>query len=147
MNSKSNSYILVAEAHRTESLEFALTKDGIDFNVLLYLDSNWYVPERQHKQIDKSPSALMESGLHKFYTSFSAYKQKLFERESPNSEDDDDLQVLTIQQLKRPMIFISGFWALAIIIFITEHIISGWRKWRNRRYRNIIQLWYAFLYG
>lgn len=83
-----------------------------------------YGPERQRKKIDKSSSALMESGLHQFYTSFSAYKQKLSGRKSPNPEEDDDLRVLTMPQMRRPLILIFGRWALAIIIFMTELLYS-----------------------
>lgn len=117
------------------------------------MDSGRYVTERQRKVVDRSSSALMESGLYQFYTSFGAYKQKLFERMLTSPEEDDDLQVLTFQQLGRPMVFIFGLWALAIIIFITEHIISKWRKWCNRRnlnpkrHRDLMRLWFLFLYG
>lgn len=71
---------------------------------------------------------MMENGLHQFYESFAAYKQKLFERTLEQQEDDD----ATIEQSKSLMLFLSSAWSIAIIIFIVEIIFSKLKTFITR---------------
>lgn len=81
------------------------------------------------KKIDKATSTMMQNGLHQFYTNFADFKQKFLVREYL-SEKDDDLQALTAEQLKRPMILMSCLFGVAIVIWMAEIIIF---RWKNRR--------------
>lgn len=151
-------FIYVGESYRVENFRSAFVSHERDFDVLpemlsnflhtfftslanlyfdhilgaisaaFYLQSDHYVPERLLNKIDKRTSAMMENGMHQFYTSFTNFLRKLFARQFARS-DDDDSQALTMSQLKRPMIFIFGLWGVAIIVFIAEIIIF---KWKNR---------------
>lgn len=94
---------------------------------------NGYASERTLKKIDKVTSSMMSSGLYQFYISFAEYKQKLAERVKSAQDEDDNFRALTMDQLKRPMLFIFGLWSLAVVIFIMEHIISKWKHWRGCR--------------
>lgn len=93
-----------------------------------YLVSDHYVSDLMLEKIDQTTSSMMESGLHAFYLSLTAFKQKCIEH-LYLSQTDDDFRALTSGQLRRPMIFIFGLWSIAIIFFIAEIIIL---KWKNR---------------
>lgn len=99
-------------------------------NSQFFLESDHYVPERVINKLDKTTSSMMENGLHEFYLSLAIFKQKLIDR-AYLEQIDDDFKALTAEQLKRPMIVLSYLLGVAMIIFITECIISKW-KHRNR---------------
>lgn len=92
-----------------------------------YLDSNRYISERFIKKVDTLTSSIMENGLYQFFVRISDFKRKFILRDD-SSDDDDDTEVLTIQQLKRPMILVFCLWSAAIFIFIAEIIVSKYRQ-------------------
>lgn len=95
-----------------------------------YLASDQYVPERMLRKVDKVTSSMMESGLHHFYRTFAEFRSKFSQR--PNEhQDTDDILVLEIDQMIRPMKIIFCLWGLATVLFITEVIVHKWNKWRN----------------
>lgn len=98
----------------------------------MVLEAYRLVPEREIKKIDDTTSKMMENGLYQFYKYFSEYLLQLHHRTLSN-ENDDEIQVLTMDQLKRPMMVILGLWGLAMAIFIMEHIIRKWKEWRGTR--------------
>lgn len=97
-----------------------------------FLESQDLIPSRYRKKFNKVTSSMIESGLYRFYTSFADYKFKL-RRRIHSSEDDENFQALTIQQLRRPMVLIFGLWTLSIVVFIAEHIFHKWQNWRSCR--------------
>lgn len=100
-----------------------------------YMKSEYYVPERFIEKVDGMTSSLAESGLYTFFVSFSEFSRKFVERPYLNRDvgEEDDVQVLTVEQLQRPMILIFFLWALAVIIFIAEVIWIKLKNWFNRR--------------
>lgn len=102
-------------------------------NTRMHLETHGYASERTLEKIDKVTNAMMSSGLHQFYISFAEYKQKLTERVKSAQDEDDDFRALTMDQFRRPMLFIFGLWSVAVAIFIMEHIISKWKHWRGCR--------------
>lgn len=98
-----------------------------------YLGSDHYVPERIASKIDSATSSFIENGLYKFYKSLDKFTQKLSKRMESSQTDDDDIQALSMEQLKRPMIFISCLWGLAMVLFIGEFIIFKLRQWQENR--------------
>lgn len=94
-------------------------------NTQFYLQSNHYVPDRMLKNIDKTTSLMMESGLHQLYTSMTDFKQKLVDRVYAIVESED-FRALTMEQLKRPLILLFCLWGVALIVFIAETIASKW---------------------
>lgn len=104
-------------------------------NSQFFLESDHYVPERVFKKIDQATSLMMESGLYQFYTSLAAFKQKFVEQTYSNQDDDDDnLQALTMQQLKRPMFLLFSLWAVAKAIFIAEMLVAKFNDWLIRKF-------------
>lgn len=99
------------------------------------MKSDHYVPERFIKKVDKMTSSLAESGLYTFFVSFSEFSRKFVERAYLNREEEDEenMQVLTVKQLQRPMILIFYLWGLAVITFVAEIILVKLRKWFSRR--------------
>lgn len=91
--------------------------------------------ERQSKKIDHATKTMMASGLNQFYTSLAKHQQKYHSRATPYLEqnEEDTFQVLTMEQLRRSMMFIIGLWALALIIFIAERALTKWEHWRSCR--------------
>lgn len=103
-----------------------------------YLVSEYYVPDRLMKRINNVTISMIESGLDKFFKSYTAFVQMMF-RAKYVEDDVDALQPLTLQQLKRPMLFIVSLYGVATIVFMLEKSIEiitiiwiKWKIWRNR---------------
>lgn len=50
------------------------------------------------------------------------------------SQEDDDIQALSIQQLKKPMILIFCLWGAASTLLIAESVVFKWNQWYNWGY-------------
>lgn len=50
--------------------------------------------------------------------------------------DTDDIQVLSMEQLNRPMKLFCCLWGLSVILFIIEIIIVKFKNWYERRNRH-----------
>lgn len=114
-------------------------------NAPFYLGSDHHVTEQQLRKIDRATSSMMSSGLYEFYTSYAEFKRRIMKPwcvgpcpRHTHDSDDDDLQVLTMEQLRRPMMLIFGLWALAAVIFVIEYIISKVNNWRSCRIRKLV---------
>lgn len=95
------------------------------------MKSDHYVSKRTLAKVDKVTSSMMENGLHKFYTSFTAFKRQLFEWSKFSTEDDLE-HALTMEQLWRPMILIFWLWGMALVAWIAEILIRRWKNWWDR---------------
>lgn len=162
-----DSFIFVYDPQLYEALEETLVNNNRDFDVIqeglgivhfickkrklfnlifftlgtistqFYLESENYVPDRMMKKIDKATSSFVENGLRQFYESLVDFRQKLIDRVHL-SQLDDDIQALTFEQLRRPMILVFCLWGITIIILILEIFISKWNaSRRNRERKNV----------
>lgn len=75
---------------------------------------------------------MMENGLHQFYRSFSTFLMDLIENLNHN-RDNDDIQALTMEQLKIPFIIFIVLLGLASIVFVIEVIVYHFNKLSSRR--------------
>lgn len=77
---------------------------------------------------------MMQSGLYRFYTSLADYDRKIIEEEylaaNKDDEDEDDLQALTIEQLKRPLMLLLSLCGIVMVIFIGEILVFKWNNWQ-----------------
>lgn len=75
---------------------------------------------------------MMQSGLHRFYTSLADYDRKLSREEylSAKKDDEDDLQALTMEQFKRPLMLLLSLCAIVVVIFIGEILVFKWNNWQ-----------------
>lgn len=90
--------------------------------------SRQYVSERMKNRIDETTSSMFESGIHRFYVTFTQFltnlrAQKLLEAE------DESFRALNMDDLKGPLVFCSGLLAFAWFVFILEALIK-WLKFR-----------------
>lgn len=78
----------------------------------------------------------MENGLHQFYQSFSTFLMDLIDNRNLHhdvNDDDDDIQALTMEQLKIPLIIFIVLLGLASVVFLIEVIVYHFNRLRNRR--------------
>lgn len=99
----------------------------VAINTGFYLESDHYVPERTMKKINAVTSAFMTNGIQQFITSFITFRRKLWERFQFIEEDTVE-NVLTMEELRRPMKWILLLWVLAVVIFFIEIIIFKCRQ-------------------
>lgn len=99
-------------------------------NSRYYLESDEYVPERILKKIDKTTSSMIESGFHKFFSSFWAFTEKIASIKLRNPENYI-FQALTIKQLIRIVILLLYLLSISSIFFAFEVIIHKWNRSRN----------------
>lgn len=97
-----------------------------------YLNSVGYVSDRLLTRINKFTSSVMQSGINRFYVSYTRFKRNILERAYLDDENDN-FHALTADQLKRPMILVFCLWGVALIVFIAEIAVSKYRN-RNRRH-------------
>lgn len=85
--------------------------------------------------IDKVTSSMAEHGFYQFYHSFMDFKMKWigqsFSRPTGRIRDEIDLESITIEQLRKPMIIVLYLNGMATIIFVAEFLVFKWLKWRN----------------
>lgn len=104
-----------------------------------YLTSKKYVPERLKQKIDMTTNSMMENGLHQFYKSFSTFLMDLIENRNFNQDnnDEDNIQALTMEQLKIPLIIFIVLLGLSSIVFVIEVIVYHFNRLRSRRLVNV----------
>lgn len=93
-----------------------------------------HVPERVLQKIDKTTSAMMESGLYPFYSSFSEFLSE-FRMKQILNDDADDAYALTMEHLKIPLVIYLSLISFAFIIFIIELIVYKVKKIYRQRNR------------
>lgn len=91
-----------------------------------------YISQRTINKIDKMTSFLMESGLDRYYRSFADFLFKLYSRNIYN-EAKNDVQPITIQFMRGPLILYFYMLGFASIIFMIEFIPYHFIKLRSRR--------------
>lgn len=104
-----------------------------------YLATDSYVPDRLTNKINRITSSIMENGLYHYYekkqkdlvTKWS-YTLKVL---TGNNEDEDydKLVPMSLEQMKRVMLFILCTYGFATIIFFAEIFIFWWNKRLNRK--------------
>lgn len=57
--------------------------------------------------------------------------------------DESDIQPFTMNQLKRPIIFVLNFYGLATIIFLAECLVYKWNDWRDRKLHSDMKSFFA----
>lgn len=87
------------------------------------MNSHQYIPERIINKVNKVTSSMMANGLHQFYEMFADYLITLRAHKILRVEDDD-FRVISIEDLRIPLIFCSFLLAIALIIFLIESIFS-----------------------
>ena len=88
-------------------------------------------------KIDKVTNSMFEYGFNEFFQSFHEYKRKwLIGRvylKIGVDKDEIDLEPITFEQMKKPMLIFLSLNAIALFIFFAEILIFRWLKWRNRK--------------
>lgn len=83
-------------------------------------------------RIDETTSSMFESGLHRFYVTFTHFLTNLRAQKLLDAEDES-FRALNMNDLKRPLIFCSCLLAFAWFIFILEALIKWWKYRHNER--------------
>lgn len=92
--------------------------------------SDQYIPERMKKDINKATNSMIESGLQRFYRSFTKFLTELRGyRFLKNTEDDP--RALTVEQLWGPLILSVYILCFATIILVIEIIVFKLKQRRN----------------
>lgn len=78
---------------------------------------------------------MMENGLHTFYESFAGFLVQLRGRSIFNI-DEDDLQTLTVEHLKGPLLLCCYTLAFAWLLLLIEIISFNLNRRRNNRIRH-----------
>lgn len=97
-----------------------------------FLTGYKYVTEQMINQIDEMTSVLMESGLDRFYESFSEFLFNLYSRTNFD-EARNDVQSITREFIKAPLLLYFRLLGVASIIFVTEIVSHHINKLRSRR--------------
>lgn len=106
-----------------------------------YLESDQYIPERIKDKINRKTNFIMENGLEEFFSSFSSFSENLQNNMSPLDEDGDrdyydddddadDIQALTVENLRGPMIMVLCLSAFSCFIFLIEILVFELKKRR-----------------
>lgn len=101
-------------------------------NTHFYLETKHQVSRRVFEKIDRATSFMMQSGLYRFYNSLAEYDWKLSgqENSSARKNDGDELQAVTMEQFKRPLMLLLSVWGIVVAIFIGEILVSKWNNWQ-----------------
>lgn len=83
--------------------------------------SDQHVPERLKSKIDESTLSMTENGLHQFYKKFAEFLTELCAEKLLQAEDET-IRVLTLNDLKAPLIFCSSLFGFALVVFLIEVI-------------------------
>lgn len=83
---------------------------------------------------------MAEHGFYQFFESYFEFLEHRFANVIMKMDDSDDLQTITIEQMKKPIVIFLCLNGLAAIIFIAEILIFRWLKWRNRKRTLIFKL-------
>lgn len=92
--------------------------------------------------IDEQTSGLMKYGLNWFYKFLTNFFMKmhaekiLFHDEHVFDIDDEDIQALSFEQIKKPFVLFLCCSILTLIAFIIEIIIYEFKKRRHHVYRH-----------
>ena len=94
-------------------------------------------------KIDRVTTSMVEHGFVQFYQSYLIYKEHrafamnflLFEvTMNKRKNDGDELQSISVEQFKTPMIILLFLNGIATIILVAEILVSKWLKWRSCTY-------------
>lgn len=94
-----------------------------------YLASDHLIPLRMRRKIDQLTNLMIEKGFYEFYYSIkSSDKRWISSWENSTTPADVELETITMEQIKRPMVFICGLWFIATLIFIIQLFIFNWER-------------------
>lgn len=96
------------------------------------LQSTEYVPQRMVQQINKAVVSMIESGLFKFYTSFTVFMEG-FIVDKFNQMQENGAVALTMDQMKIPLIICFVLLVLASALLAIEITVYRVKIWSNRR--------------
>lgn len=99
-----------------------------------YLESNRYVADRLLKKVDHVASAMMESGLNKFYKEIVTFNQHLMDRDSLNQNENINFAALNIKQFQRNLCLFLCYIVISLLIFCVEVIVCKLFRWNCRQY-------------
>lgn len=106
-----------------------------------YLENDCYVPARMVDRIDKVTSSIIENGFYQFYASKIDFDFNLRIRRNDINNNilqgnniNDDLQPLTFEQMRIPIMFLLYMMGISVVVFIGE---ISYFKWKDRRLRKI----------
>lgn len=99
--------------------------------------SNQCISERTINKIDKVSSSMAEHGFYQFYQSLVDFQQNWMVVEVGMITHKDNYEVnlepITIEQLKKPIIIALCLNGIATILFVAEICVYKWLQWRNRK--------------
>lgn len=85
-------------------------------------------------EIDKVSNSMSEYGFHKFYESkftFDWHTKNINQSTENVMEDIIDLQPITIEQLRKPIIIAMSLNGIGLILLVVEVLLFRWKKWRS----------------
>lgn len=123
-----------------------------------FLKSEYYVPERLLKMINRATSKMVETGLNELFLSDERFRSMLELRQHNFFDGDDDdndlLQPITMQHFKRIVVFVLIFYGFAVIVLMIEKLVEitviewkNWKRWRNSELNlSILHFKYVILF-
>lgn len=113
-----------------------------EFSDRYILTSEQHISERTISKIDEVANSMAEHGFYGFYQDIMDFKLKhLIGRLAQVKGmigDGVDLQSITIEQLRKPVVIVLCLNGIATIVFVIEILVFKWLKWRNRKYLKFI---------
>ena len=87
---------------------------------------------------------MAEHGFYQFYHSILEFEMKetagTVYLDMGIDKDEIDLEPITIEQMKKPIIIFLCLNGIAVILLIIEILVFKWLKWRNCK-QSILYLW------
>lgn len=101
------------------------------------LTSYQRISDRMINKIDRVTSLMTEHGFDQFYQHILEFQQKwLFAKDGMTTRKDKyevNLEPITIEQLRKPIIIVLCLNGIAGILFIAEIVVFKWLEWRKRK--------------
>lgn len=93
-------------------------------------------------KIDKVSNSMAEYGFYQFYQSLSELQtkqlaSKLYGPSGVDNEDNNHLQPITMEQLKKPITIILCLNGIATILVVAEVLLLKWMKLRDCKQQTI----------
>lgn len=82
---------------------------------------------------------MVDSGLSEYYTQMAEFKHQL-RLMSLNQDEDNELQALTIDHMKRVMLFFHFFNLIAEIVFVLETLVFEAIRWHDRKHFSFLNI-------